>query len=48
MIGSDTNEVIKELFKSFLRRYQEGLQKKREVQSLNLMVFIYCIMILIK
>ena len=28
MIGSDTNEVIKELFKSFLQRYQEGLQKK--------------------
>ena len=48
MIGSDTNEVIKELFKSFLQRYQEGLQEKIEVQSLNLMVFIYCIMILIK
>ena len=28
MIGSDTNEVIKELFKSFLQRYQEGLQGK--------------------
>ena len=28
MIGSDTNEVIKELFKSFLQRYQEGLQEK--------------------
>ena len=28
MVGSDTNEVIKELFKSFLRRYQEGLQEK--------------------
>ena len=28
MIGSDTNEVIKELFKSFLQRYQEGLQHK--------------------
>ena len=25
MIGSDTNEVITELFKSFLLRYQEGL-----------------------
>ena len=25
MIGSNTNEVIKELFKSFLQRYQEGL-----------------------
>ena len=28
MIGSDTNEVIKELFISFLQRYQEGLQEK--------------------
>ena len=28
MIGCDTNEVIKELFKSFLQRYQEGLQEK--------------------
>ena len=27
-IGSDTNEVIKELFKSFLQRCQEGLQEK--------------------
>ena len=29
MIGSDTNEVIIELFKSFLQRYQEGLQEKK-------------------
>ena len=29
MIGSDTNEVIKELFKSFLQRCQEGLQEKK-------------------
>ena len=28
MIGSDTNEVIKELFKSFLQRYKEDLQEK--------------------
>ena len=28
MIGSDTNKVTKELFKSFLQRYQEGLQEK--------------------
>ena len=28
MIGSDTKEVIKELVKSFLQRYQEGLQEK--------------------
>ena len=30
MIGSDTIDVIKELFKSFLQRYQEGLQKKKK------------------
>ena len=29
MTGSDTNDIIKELFKSFLQRYQEGLQEKR-------------------
>ena len=28
MNGSDTDEVIKELFKSFLQRYQENLQEK--------------------
>ena len=27
-IGDDTNEVIKEFFKSFLQRYREGLQEK--------------------
>ena len=30
MTGSDTNEVIEELCKSFLQRYQEGLQEKNE------------------
>ena len=28
MVGSDLSDVIKELFKSFLQRYQEGLQEK--------------------
>ena len=28
MVGSDTNDVIKELFKSFLQRYQESYQEK--------------------
>ena len=28
MIDSDTNEVIEELFKSFLQRYEESLQEK--------------------
>ena len=44
MIGSDTNEVIKELFKSFFQRYQEGLQKKMRgsdfaFEEVNLMYY---------
>ena len=27
MIGSETNEIIKNLFESFLQRYQEGLEE---------------------
>ena len=27
MIGSETNEIIKELFESFLQKYQEGLEE---------------------
>ena len=27
MMGSETNEIIKELFESFLQRYQEGLEE---------------------
>ena len=27
MMGSETDEIIKELFKLFLQRYQEGLEK---------------------
>ena len=27
IVGSETNEIIEELFKSFLQRYQEGLEK---------------------
>ena len=27
MMGSDTDEIIEELFKSFLQRYQEGLEE---------------------
>ena len=30
MIGSDTNEVIEDLFQSLLQRYQEGLEEKNE------------------
>ena len=27
MVGSETNEIIKELFESFLQKYQEGLEE---------------------
>ena len=27
MMGSETDEIIKELFKSILQRYQEGLEE---------------------
>ena len=44
MVGSDTNDVIKELFKSFLQRYQEGLQQKMrgsevEFDGVNLLYY---------
>ena len=44
VIGSDTNDVIKELFKSFLQRYQEGLQEKMRksdfpFEGVNLMYY---------
>ena len=45
MTGSDTDEIIEELFESFLQRYEQNLEEKRKVQILNLMVLIFCIMI---
>ena len=30
MTGSDTNEIIKGLFESFLQKYEENLQEKNE------------------
>ena len=43
-IGDDTNDVIKEIFKSFLQRYQEGLQEKMkgsefEFDGVNLLYY---------
>ena len=32
MIDSETDDIIKELFKSFLEKYQENLEKKNEQQ----------------
>ena len=44
MIGSDTSDVLKELFKSFLQRYQESLQEKMkgsdfEFHGVNLLYY---------
>ena len=47
MIGSDTNEVFKELFKAFLQRYQESLQEKMKGSEFEFYE-VNCIMILIK
>ena len=30
MMGNETNEIIEELFKSCLQKYEEGLEKKNE------------------
>ena len=30
MIGSETDEIIKEIFESFLQRYQEALEESTE------------------
>ena len=35
VIGSETNEIIEELFKSFLQRYQEGLEESRKGSQFN-------------
>ena len=48
MVGSDRSDVIKELFNCFCRDIKKVYKKKSKVQTLNLMVLIYCIMILIK
>ena len=44
MVGSDANDVIKELFKSFLQRNQQGLQEKMkgsefEFDGVNLLYY---------
>ena len=35
MIGSDTNEVIEDLFESLLQRYQENLEEKMRGSEFN-------------
>ena len=44
MNGIETNDIINELFKSFLRRYQEGLESKMKgsefiIESVDLLYY---------
>ena len=48
MMDSYTNEVIEELFKSLLQRYQENLEEKMRGSEFFLMLLMCCIMTLIK
>ena len=48
MIGDDNDDIIEELFKSFLQKYEENLQNKMRGSDLNLMVLTFYIMFLMK
>ena len=48
MMGSETDEIIKELFKSLFERYQEGLEESMRGSEFIFIVLMYCIIILIK
>ena len=48
MIGNDNDDIIEELFKSFLQKYEENLQNKMRGSDLNLMVLTFYIMFLMK
>ena len=43
MIGSETDEIIEELFESLLQRYQERLEESMKEVNLLLIVLICCI-----
>ena len=46
MMSSETDEIIEELLKSLLQKYQEGLEESmKERDSLFLIVLSYCITI---
>ena len=48
MNGSDTDEIIKGLFESFLQKYEENLQEKMKGSEFEFDVVGFFIMILIK
>ena len=47
MVGSETNEIIMDLFESFLQKHQEGLEESMRGSEF-VIVLMYCIIILIK
>ena len=48
MIGNETDDIIEELFESFLQKYQERLEEeKMRGRIFFLIVLIYCIIIFI-
>ena len=44
-VGSETDKITEELFKSLLQRYQEGLEELMKGSEFILIVLIYCITI---
>ena len=48
MNGSDTDEIIKGLFESFLQKYEENLQERMKGSDFEFDGVNFCIMILIK
>ena len=48
MMGNETNEIIEELFESFLQKYQEVLEGKIREREFELIALIYCILVFIK
>ena len=48
MIGDDNDDIIEELFKSFLRKYEDNVQNKMRGSDFDLMVLTFYIMILMK
>ena len=43
VMGSETDDIIKELFESLLQKYQEGLEEHMGGMTLLLIVLIYCV-----
>ena len=48
MMGTETHDIIKELFKSFLKRNKKNLEEKMKDSNLFSKVLICCIIVFIK